>query len=142
MIFKGVDSEPKQVSIVAVHRGLRFDEFNGENNLENLVISPNNQFLENLKKNILDITNLNCIGLGRVPTGQPDMSGRQSNKKYCTQKKPDTKDLAKIRFITTNNDNCQYDASSSLVNMGEWVLDSSEAYSNSEPRGVFYLHTR
>ena len=115
---------------------MRFDEFVGENNLENLVISPNNQFLENLKQNILNITNPHCIGLGRVPSGQPDMSGGQSNKKYCTQKKPDTKDLAKIRFITTNNDNCQYDASSSLVNMGEWVLDSSEA------RGVFYLHTR
>jgi len=37
---------------------------------------------------------------------------------------------------------CPYDASSSLVSMGEWVLDSSEAYSTSEPRGVFYLHTR
>ena len=96
MIFKGVDSEPKQVSIVAVHRGLRFDEFVGENNLENLVISPNNQFLENLKKNILDITNLNCIGLGRVPTGQPDMSGGQSNKNIALRKKADTNNLAKI----------------------------------------------
>ena len=85
MIFKGVDSEPKQVSIVALHRGLHFHEFVGENNFENLVISPNNQFQGNLKKNILDIdANLNCIGLGRVPTGQPDMSGGQSNKKYCT----------------------------------------------------------
>ena len=84
LIFKGVNSEPKQVSILAVHRGLQFHEFVGENNL---VISLNNQFLENFKQNILNITNLHCIGLGRVPTGQPDMSGRQSNKKYCTQKK-------------------------------------------------------
>ena len=76
-----------------MHRGLQFDKFDGKNNLENLMISPNNQFQENLKKNILDITNLNdilnitnlsCIGLGRVPSGQPDMSGGQSNKKYGT----------------------------------------------------------
>ena len=87
LIFQGVDSKPKQVSIVAVHRGLRFHEIVGENDLENLVISLNNQFLENFKQNILNITNPHCIGLGRVPTGQPDMSGRQSNKKYCTQKK-------------------------------------------------------
>ena len=93
MIFKGVDSEPKQVSIVAVHRGLRFDEFVGENNLENLVISPkktvSGKFVEN-------VTNLNCIGLGRVPTGQPDMSGGQSNKNIALRKKADTNNLAKI----------------------------------------------
>ena len=72
------------------------------------------------------------LGLGEILIFQSFSLVRASS----LRKKHDTRNLAKIRFITTNNDNCQYDASSSLVNMGEWVLDSSEA------RGVFYLHTR